>query len=827
MKRKKTFKIKNKELRIMSVLRPTIYFLFFIFYFTDATWAQHTISGTVYDSKSGETLIGATIYDTISKKGTVTNQHGRYTLTLKEAEAVIRVSFVGCETQYISLDMSQNQHKDFKLVSSIALQEVQVIGQRVQHVEGSQTSKIELPVEQVKSVPVIFGETDVVKVVQLLPGVQSGNEGMSGMYVRGGGPDENLFLLDGVPMYNVNHLGGFFSAFNSDAVKNISLYKGSFPAHFSSRLSSVLDITTNNGNDQELHGGLNVGIISAKFNLEGPIVKGKTTFSISGRRTYYDLLLQPFIKMAMTIDGEGAKAKAGYYFYDLNAKITHKFNDRSRLYASYYMGDDALYAKLKTGLSYTDNEDMKLGYNWGNIVGSLRWNYELTPKLFMNVTGAYTRYRNNLDLSEMIQMPSYNNMGQLVYQGDTLAMQFNSGIQDVTGRVDFDYAPTPDHAIKFGGQYIFHLFTPETSSYLESFNYVDETYRFDTVMGQGRVSASELMAYTEDDWRINDKLKVNVGLNLTGFAVQGKFYPSLQPRLSGRWLISDNLSAKAGYAYMTQYLHMLSNSSISLPTDLWVPVTARIAPMTSQQVAGGLFYSVKNIVDLSVEGYYKYMDNLLEYKDGASFWGSSQGWEDKVCMGSGWAYGVEFLVQKSVGKFTGWVGYTWSHTNRLFDREGQMLNEGRVFPAKYDRRHDLSIVATYKFSENIDASVSWVFCSGNAATLGLQEFDPGETGGFNDDYYYYDDNTLPYINNRNNYRLPNYHRMDVSLNFHKQLRHCVRTINISVYNVYNRQNPYLVYESYEWNWMNNSRTKYLTQLSLFPILPSISFNWKF
>ena len=780
-------------------------------------WAQHTISGTITDAKTGETLIGATVYDTISKKGAATNQHGRFTLTLKESKAVLRVSYVGYETQFHPMEIDKNQRLDVQLKGSVTLSEVVITGERVQHVESSQSSIIELPVEQVKSVPVIFGETDVIKVVQLLPGVQSGSEGMSGMYVRGGGPDENLFLLDGVPMYNVNHLGGFFSAFNSDAVKNITLYKGSFPAHFSSRLSSVLDITTNNGNDKEYHGGVGVGLISAKFNLEGPIIKEKATFSISGRRTYGDALLQPIIALVAATEGMGdEKVNAGYYFYDLNAKITHKFNNRSRLYASYYMGDDALYAKYKYFHNSLEKDFMRLGYNWGNIVGSVRWNYELTPKLFMNVTGAYTRYRNNLALTEESVYLRYT---------DSYTMGFNSGIQDITARADFDYAPSPDHAVKFGGQVLHHIFKPETSSIKVSENDEEDSYKFDTIIGQSIVHANEMMLYAEDDWRINDWLKVNAGLNMTGFQVQGVFYPSVQPRLSGRILFNDRLSAKVGYAYMTQYLHLLSNSSISLPTDLWVPVTARIKPMTSQQVAAGLFYNVLDL-NLSVEGYYKYMNNLLEYKDGASFWGNSQGWEDKVCMGRGWAYGVEFLAQKSVGRLTGWLGYTWSHTDRKFDREGNILNAGRTFPAKYDRRHDVSLVLTYKFNEHIDASASWVFSSGNTATLPMQDIDPSEEGA-EQRYPYYYNYEVPYVSSRNNYRMPNYHRMDVSVNFHKKLRRGKRTINISIYNVYNHQNPYLVYESYAYDFRTGNDTRVLKQLSIFPILPSISYNWTF
>ena len=773
-------------------------------------WAQHTVSGTVTDSKTGETLIGATVYDTLSKKGTTTNQHGRYSLTLKGDCAVIRVSFVGCHTQFHPLSLKANQRLDVKLVSSYTLQAVTVTGERTEHVESSIPSRIEIPVEQVKVIPMIFGETDVIKAIQLLPGVQNGNEGMAGMYVRGGGPDENLFMLDGVPMYNVNHLGGFFSAFNSDAVKNIQLYKGSFPARFGSRLSSVLDITTNNGNDKEIHGGVSVGLISAKAYIEGPIVKEKTTFSVSARRTYGDVLMQPFFALFNSTNEIDGKINFGYYFYDINAKVTHRFNERSRLYASYYMGDDALYARFKVNDSYNYKSYEGLGYYWGNIVGSLRWNYELTPKLFMNISGAYTRYRSNLKVTEEYQNRDYNDEY-------AFSLIFKSGIRDILGCADFDYTPTPDHSVKFGTHYTFHHFTPETASVKTEDNGTPDEW----TIGNSTVGAHEVMAYAEDDWRINDHIKVNLGLNLTGFNVQGKFYPSLQPRLSGRYLFNDKLSAKVGYAYMTQYLHLLSTSTVSLPTDLWVPVTAHILPMNSHQVAAGLFYNLMDSLNLSVEGYYKNMDNLLEYKDGASFWGSSQGWEQKVCMGHGWAYGIEFLAQKNLGKLTGWLGYTWSHTYRLFDRPGQELNDGKPFPAKYDRRHDISLVLTYKFTDRFDASLTWVFSTGNAATLALQQFDPSATPRQQDYYDYYFYSSADYISSRNNYRMPNYHRMDISLNWHKELKYGRRTINLSVYNVYNHMNPYLIYTEYDWY-----DQPVLKQLSLFPIIPTVSYIWK-
>ncbi|MBP5644558.1 MAG: TonB-dependent receptor [Bacteroidales bacterium] len=773
--------------------------------------AQHTISGTVTDAQTGETLIGATVYDTVSRKGTTTNQHGRYSLTLKNENAVVRVSFVGCETQFFALTLKADHRMDVQLKSSYTLREVVIKGERIQHLESSQPSVVEVPVEQVKAIPMLFGETDVVKAVQLLPGVQNGSEGTAGMYVRGGGPDENLFLLDGVPMYNVNHLGGFFSAFNSDAVKNINLYKGSFPARFGSRLSSVLDITTNNGNDKEYHGGVGIGLISAKVNVEGPIIKEKTTFSFSGRRTYGDILLQPLLANIAAAEGSNSKINAGYYFYDLNAKVTHRFSDRSRLYASYYMGDDALYARIKVMDGYDFQEYMKLSYRWGNIVGSVRWNYELTPKLFLNLSGAYTRYRSKLSIG----MDYEDKQDQLT---ESLEAGFRSGIRDYLACADFDWAPAPDHSAKFGTHYTFHYFTPETQSVHMKEN--EET--FDTVIGQNTVGAHEIMLYAEDDWRINDIFKVNLGLNVTGFSVQGKFYPSLQPRVSGRWLVNDRLSVKAGYARMTQYLHLLSTSTISLPTDLWVPVTAHITPMTSNQVALGVFYNLMDSLNLSVEGYYKNMDNLLEYKDGASFWGSSAGWEQKVCMGRGWAYGIEFLAQKTIGKWTGWVGYTWSHTDRVFDRPGMTLNDGKPFPAKYDRRHDISLVLTYKFNERFDASLTWVYATGNAATLALQQFDPEVEPAEESEYYYTYQTSADYVSSRNNYRMPAYHRMDISLNWHKDLRFGKGTINVSVYNLYNRQNPYMLYTETTY-----SGNRSLNQLSLFPFLPSVSYIWTF
>ncbi|MBR4505979.1 MAG: TonB-dependent receptor [Bacteroidales bacterium] len=791
--------------------------LVFTFHLSPFTLKAQTVSGTVTDQKSGETLIGATVLDMGSGKGTVTNAYGRYTLTLKSAAADLKISYIGYQAQSHHVELKGDVKLNVALEPALELEEVTITAERMSSPKVSQMSAIEVPVEQIKLVPVMFGEADVLKAIQLLPGVQSGTEGTSGIYVRGGGPDENLFLLDGIPLYNVNHLGGFFSAFNSDALKNVTLYKGSFPAHFTGRISSVLDITTNNGNDKEWHGSGSIGLLAAKVSVEGPIIKEKTTVSLSARRTYGDALIQPTLMLAATqVDGM-KRLNAGYYFYDLNAKVTHRFSDRSRLYGTFYMGDDKVYLRTKIGESGDDSfsEWLKLGYNWGNLATAVRWNYELTPKLFMNLSGSYTRYRNDLDLgSEMEMHYGYHNS---LTETQEIDMSYNSGIHDLSLRADFDYAPTPEHSIRFGGTFTHHIFTPEVMGAKVAYSDADTAVSQDTTFGESKVRAQEMVLYVEDDWSITEALKVNAGVALSGFAVQGTFYPSVQPRVSGRFMVTDDISVKAGYSYMTQYLHLLSSSNISLPTDLWVPVTARIAPMNSHQVAMGVFYSWKSLVDFSVEGYYKSMDNLMEYKPGSSFFGTSANWEDKVCMGRGWAYGVEFLAQKSVGKITGWLGYTWSRTWRQFDE----LNGGERFPAKYDRIHDVSLTLQYRPNDRFDCGLTWVYSTGNTATLAFHRM---ETNA--EVYSYYAVNSVDFVEQRNNYRLPAYHRMDVSFNFHRKFTHGSRTINISVYNAYNRQNPFVIYPSTQYLNVGSYKTV-LMQRSLFPLLPSIAYTYKF
>jgi hypothetical protein len=796
---------------------------------------SHTISGYVTDGKSQETLLGSSVYDAATMKGSVTNNFGYYTLKLPEGPVDFRVSFVGYDPYQARFDLKNDTVINVFLAQSNQLNEVTVTARAMEsNVKGTQMSTIELPVIQLKKVPALFGETDVIKALQLLPGVQSGTEGSAGMYVRGGGPDENLILLDGVPLYNVNHAAGFFSAFNADAIKNVTLYKGNFPARFGGRLSSVVDVRMKDGDMYEYHGNASIGLIASKINVEGPIIKGKTSFNLSFRRTYYDVFTAPLVNYMVKMQSDNKKNTGwgGYYFYDLNLKLNHKFSDKDRLFLSIYSGDDKVYARMKLGYDYassyygtnSSSERLNLDWKWGNRVAALRWNHVIQPNLFMNVTGAYTQYRHSMG-AEIRDESSFMDQNQTSSYSESVDLGLHSGIYDYSAKADFDYKPFDSHDMKFGVNLTHHTYKPTTTAYhIKEIQDNQTEFAFDTVTSDATVRALETDLYVEDNWDVNGFLKVNAGLHYATFSVDRKTYHSLQPRLSARALLTENFSLKAGYAYMSQYIHLLSSNAISLPTDLWVPVTGDIVPMNAHQMALGAFYDW-NGFEFSIEGYYKKMNNVLEYKDGASFFSLDQtGWDDKVVMGDGWAYGIELFAQKQVGKFTGWIGYTWAHTNRLFDREGQELNFGQVFPAKYDRRHDLNIVMMYEFNDRIDVGATWVYSTGNCATLSYQDYN-GLGVGYND----YP--SIGYIESRNNYRFNSYQRLDLVANFHKQKKYCERIFSISVYNALCHNNPFVVvpWSEYEYNpylddYVNR---KTLQQVCIFPIIPTLSWQYKF
>ncbi len=784
--------------------------LLFSFY----TFAQTlTIRGYVTDQATGERLINATVYIPSKTLGTITNSFGFYSISIPKGQYSITSSFVGYQPKVLDIKLTKDTVIDFKLSSSTDLEEVTVSGVKANSkLTSTQMSKVDVQMDKVRSLPGFLGEADVIKTIQLLPGVQSGTEGTSGLYVRGGGPDQNLILLDDVPVYNAEHLFGFFSVFNPDAIKSVSFYKGGFPARFGGRLSSVLDIRMKDGDENEMHGNVSVGLIASKINLEGPIIKGKTTFNFSARRTYADLLARPFIPK----NGD-SKDIGGYYFDDLNMKITHKFSDRSRIYLSAYSGKDEAYYRSNSKNSNSEEvqqEKTRFTLGWGNITTALRWNYIFSNKLFANTTLTYSNYL--FDVKENTTNKNLST-GEM---GDEFGLAYRSGIEDFGMKMDFDYFPAAKHRIKFGGNITDHTFKPGILAYKES--QVESTTKIDTAYGNPNIHALELSAYIEDNIEFSPRFSMNIGLHASGFNVDNTFYASLQPRISARYMATDRLSFKAAYSKMSQNVHLLSSSTISLPTDLWLPTTKKVKPQNSHQFALGGIYQINHAFDFSVEGFYKSMDHLLEYKEGASFVGATTGWEDKVEMGKGWSYGLEFLLEKKVGKTTGWLGYTWSKAERQFDN----LNWGEKFYARYDRRHDISLAMTHRFSNRFDIGLTWVYGTGNAVTLPTQNvstpYIPYVSGGFgNNEYEYY--------GQRNNYRMPAYNRMDVGFNFHKQKKHGIRTWNIGLYNAYSRQNPFFLYfeENSTEEYKATGKSRSLKQLSLFQLIPSISYSYKF
>ncbi len=785
---------------------------------------KYTISGYVQDAHTGEKLYGANIYDTKNYVGTYSNEYGFYSLTLPAVDSLsIAFSFIGYETQIFNLNLNSDQKINVELSSNLLLEEFVVTDKKSEElVNKTQMSVIDLPVKSLKNIPVLMGEADVLKTIQLLPGVQSGNEGTSGIYVRGGGPDQNLFLLDGVPVYNTAHLFGMFSVFNPDALSSVKLIKGGFPAQYGGRLSSVVDVKMKEGNMKELHGEGSVGLVAAKFTLEGPIKKDKTSFLVSGRRTYIDIIALPFLAIFKNKE-EFEKLRAGYNFFDANVKLNHIFNDKNRLFLSFYSGRDVAKFKLNEEYTYQDphfvnyqdyifttNNENRFNLNWGNITSSLRWNHIFTNKLFSNTTLVYSNYKFNTKIGYQSQtnvMP----MDTIINHEDA-GFLYTSGIEDFGAKIDFDYIPHHSHLVKFGVNYLYHRFKPGVNI----INVIDNKDIYEYKAGNEFVNASEFFAYVQDNWDIARFLKANIGVHYSGFLVRNKYYQSIQPRATLNFLLNKRMSIKASYASMNQYIHLLTNSTIGLPTDLWVPTTDSIKPQLAHQFALGWNYNIDDNWDISLEGFYKIMDNLLEYKEGASFMSINSGWEEKVLQGKGWSYGAEIFVRKNYGKLTGWIGYTLSWAYRQFDD----INFGEKFPYRYDRRHDISIVASYKINDRINLNANWVFGTGNAVTLSSQVYEILQDNVDEDPY-----STIQYYSSRNGYRMPAYHRLDFAANFSKQKSWGERIWTVGIYNVYNHLNAFVLLPVDGYN--NEGEEFGLKKVTLFPIIPYFSYSFKF
>lgn len=797
---------------------------------------QVTVSGFVRDSKSAESLIGASVYEAHTRMGTASNNFGFFSLTLSGGDVRILASYIGYGSRLFDLgELEKDTVLTIELTPTAALEEVVVLGTSTskQSVLSTQMGALEINQQTVRSTPTMFGEADIIKTLQLTPGVSSGTEGTAGMYVRGGNVDENLFLIDGNPVYQINHIGGIFSAFNSEAVSGMDFFKSGFPSRYGGRLSSVVDVHTKEGNMKEYHGSASLGLISGNLNLEGPIIKDRTSFNIALRRTWLDVLTAPAVAIANGITKkDGSRLRARYAFHDLNLKVNHIFNDRSRMYFSLYNGNDVLKGGSTDfpdeGYEGNFNYDTDLSLRWGNIMATAGWTYVFNNRLFGKVSGVFTRYHSKLR-STIHNVEG--NEGDDDYYDSFSENTTNTGIMDVGLRTSFDYLPASSHHIRFGGDYLVHRFQPE---YNRSVAY-DKSGSIPTEIGKEYANdllwGHEAGVFAEDDWSLSKAVRVNAGLRFSLFNVQGKTYTGLEPRVSLRWLLDDNLSFKASYSRMNQYVHLISNSTISLPTDAWMPVTRKLKPLVSDQVSAGFYYNLNKDYNFSVEGYYKTLDNLLEYRDGHTFTPSFLNWEEKLTVGEGRSYGVEFMVRKEIGRTTGWIGYGLSWSDRQFDE----LNKGERFPARFDNRHKLNIVVMHKISPKVEISAAWSYASGNHVTLSLENYDEYGNPGRNDYVggYPYDGSygTIDYFEGRNNYQLPAYHRLDLGIKIYRPKKKGRMGIwTISIYNVYSRMNPFMIYKKDKRVFDPKDGYKFVPvfkTVGIMPIIPSISYTYKF
>lgn len=787
------------------------------------------INGTIKDNQTGETLIGCNIVEMNSGVGISTNNYGFYSLLFpKNQDLKLSISFIGYKTTTISLSLNQDTVLNIGLHPQNMLNEIEISAQKNRQLLSAQVSKLSIPIKQLAAVPSLIGEKDLFKSMQLLPGIQFGQEGTSGLYIRGGSPDQNLILLDDVPMYNVSHLYGFFSIFNTDAVKSADIYKAGFPAKYGGRLSSVIDIHTKEGNMKKWQGNANIGVLSAGGFLEGPIIKDKASIFVSFRRSLLDVWTLPFSKAKA--DGQDANGYWGYYFYDLTSKLNYIKNDKNRFYWSFYTGKDKNILSSKTinnndSIQFTQKSQNYSG--WGNLTTSLRWNHLFNSRLFANFTTAYTKY--NFQTGSSVDATAKINGQQLQTKA---GFRYVSSINDFLAKQDFEYFINKNINLQLGASQSFKVFKPGVN--ISSFGQVNS---IDTFLTNPSVSTINFALYAQSDINISSALKLNTGLRYDIFSSKGLANYAFQPRLTLRWLVNSSTSIKTSFSTVNQDLHLLSNSTAGLPTDLWLPATNKLRPEQSSQAVIGFFKNFeKKGWETSIEAYYKTFHNIIEYKEGASFLSTFSNWEDKIEVGTGNAYGIELFLHKKQGKINGWMSYTLSWNNRQFDR----LNNGQVFPFRYDRRHYFNIFINKSLKEGKRSfSTAFVFASGNAVTLPTNKYDatPQLTNSsytftnFFDQNFYPFDNQILFYPKRNNFRMRPYSRLDLMYNYIKEKKWGTRTFSIGVYNALFYRNPYyLVVDNYDNTWLtglNEPRKISIKEVSIFNFIPAISWNWKF
>ncbi|MBK0403974.1 TonB-dependent receptor [Adhaeribacter sp. BT258] len=747
---------------------------------------QYTVSGTLRDASTREPLIGATAMIAALNKGATTDLQGNYAFSVPEGSYTIQFSYLGYQT--ISREIAVTKDLELQIALSASenqLQEVVIeAGNLNEKLRTTQMSVENLTTREAKLLPALFGEVDLIKVLQLKPGVQSGGEGTSGLYVRGGGADQNLFLVDGATVYNASHLFGFFSIFNPDAVHSVDLYKGGFPAQYGGRLSSVVDINMREGNKQHYVTSGGIGLIASRVTVEGPIQKNRSSFLLSGRRTYFDVFTRKYNDI-----NEGKKdfdPIPDYYFYDFNGKASFEIGEKDKLFFTGYFGNDVFGFQSPSGFNFD--------FKWGNKVGALRWNHQFSPKFFTNTTVSVSDYQYNI--TNKVANRSFN---------------LGSSIRDYSFRSDSDLLLDSAHTLKFGASATHHNFGVGRLSGGTS----DGTVAFNSEVAH---TGTEFGVYISDDFNVNSRLALNYGVRLSGFAKDTSVFFGLEPRFSARYNLTESLSLKGSYTRMVQYVHLVTNSGASLPTDVWYPSNNIVKPQLSNQVAVGvtkLFGQGRFL--FSNEVYYKWMNRQIDFRDGAQLF-VNPNLDQEFIFGKGYSYGSEFYFEKKTGKTTGWLGYTLSWTNRKFPD----INQGKIFPTRFDRRHDVTFVVLHQLNKRLNLTGSWVYGTGSSYSVPL-----GKTV-FQDIAYANVQYVPLYPQERNNYRMVAYHRLDLGMVYKLKPKRGESDLTFSIYNVYNRKNPYFIYiDAIE----NGDETKILgfraKQVSLFPVIPAVTYNFKF
>lgn len=773
---------------------------------------KYTVSGYVYQ-KNGEPLINATIKDEVLGIGTLSNNYGFFSITLPEGKHVLCFSFISFESKKESIMLDKNMALKVYLKEGYSsIDEVLVIGDFNSPMHTTQTGKVSLTARELHKEYSLLSSPDVIKTLQNLSGVAAGTELISGLYVHGGNHDENLFLLDGTPLYQVNHLGGLFSAFNTDIIKNIEFYKSGFPARYGGRLSSVIDVRTNDGDMKEYHGSLTLGLLDGRIQCEGPIIRDRTSFNIAMRRSWLDAFSAPiffFRNKAKKND----QFTGRYAFHDINAKITHAFSDRSKAFISFYSGNDILKVDNKQIFhEYSSGSDeelyrTKFNLQWGNLTTSVNWSYQLTPKLFANFTGVYT-YNHSLYNHE--EEDKYMNSKQ-VTEVTHIKRNNQSKINDIGYRMEFDYRPGAHQHIRMGSNYLFHTFRPQSQVVKDFFGNDDKK---DTIQHSSSFwhRGHELTVYAEDDVALGKKWRANIGVHFTLFQISDKTHHSVEPRAAVKYQWNDHTTVKLSYTEMSQFMHLLSSTYLNLPTDYWVPSTKSIRPMRSRQYAAGVYMRLPHNMRLNVEGFYKTMNHLIEYDGGSHLAPSAENWEMAIKEGKGKAYGTECELSYLTDKTSVDIAYTLSWSKRKFNE----IYQG-WYADKFDNRHKLNIAVRHKFSQRIEAYAAWTFHSGNRMTIPSQYVNAPELPGIKEK-----ESAQWIYEQPNNVTLPSYHRLDVGANFRQTTKRGYERIwNVSIYNAYSRMNA--LYAKVEELPEGKFRGK---ATGIFPIIPSFSYTIK-